>query len=73
MPEESRRHDRLIGLCIAGVVLFDPPLLNLFSDATWRGWPLIYVYVFVVWAVLIGAVASIAERRRRGARPVLEE
>jgi MFS family permease len=64
-PEEARRRDRLIGLFLAGAVLFDPPLLTLFSGATWHGWPLLYVYLFLVWAGLIAAVATIAERRRR--------
>jgi len=73
MPEEARRRDRLIGLFFCGVVLFDPPLLALFSDASWRGWPLIYVYVFLAWAGLIAGVAMVTERRRRLSRPPVED
>jgi len=65
MTEEARQRDKLLGLFVFGVVAFNPPLLNLFSGATLFGWPLLYVYLFVVWALLIGAVALAVERRRR--------
>jgi hypothetical protein len=65
VPEEARRRDKLIGLFGLGVLLFNPPLLDLFSGGTVFGWPLLYVYLFGAWAVVIGAAALVVERRRR--------
>lgn len=65
MTEDRRQRDRLIGLFVLGVVLFNPPILSLFGGATVLGWPLLYVYLFAVWAGLIAAVAAIVERRGR--------
>lgn len=65
MTEGARQRDRLIGLFVLGVIAFNPPLLTLFDDTTLFGWPLLYVYLFVVWAGLIGAVALVIERRNR--------
>jgi hypothetical protein len=64
MPDEVRRRDRLIGLFLLALVLLNPPLLMLFGDGdTVLGLPLLYVYVFAAWLLIIGAVAWIAERR----------
>jgi hypothetical protein len=64
VPEEARRRDRLIGLFVLGLLLFNPPLLDLFSGGTVFGWPLLYVYLFAAWAAVIGAAATVVERRR---------
>lgn len=73
MSEEARRRDKLVVLTLTGFVLFNPPLLGLFGqgEQTVLGWPLLYVYVFTVWAALIAAVAWTVERRsrRRGRKP----
>jgi hypothetical protein len=54
----------LIGLFLLAMVLLNPPLLMLFGDGdTVLGLPLLYVYVFAAWLLIIGAVAWIAERR----------
>ncbi len=65
MTEEARRRDQLVGVFTLGIVLFNPPLLNLFSGATLLGWPLLYVYIFGIWALVIGCVALVVERRHR--------
>jgi peptidoglycan/LPS O-acetylase OafA/YrhL len=65
MTEEARQRDKLVGLFVLGVAVFNPPLLSLFSGRTLFGWPLLYVYLFCVWSILIGAVALVVERRRR--------
>jgi hypothetical protein len=65
MTEERRQRDRLIGLFVLGVVLLNPPILSLFGGATVFGWPLLYVYLFAVWAGLIATVAVVVERRGR--------
>ena len=71
MPDEVRRRDRLIGLFLLALVLLDPPLLLLFGGGdTVFGLPLLYVYIFAAWLLIIATVAWIAERRsarrRRG-------
>ena len=66
MPRDARRRDRLIGLGALGLLLLNPPLLGLFGmGGTLAGVPLIYIYLFSVWAVLIGAVAWTVESRTR--------
>ncbi len=52
------RNDRLIGLFLAGVVAFNPPLLHVFGlPVLLFGWPLIYFYLFSMWAALIALLA----------------
>ena len=47
-----------------GLVLFNFPLLALFNvDATVLGVPLLYAYLFAAWALLIGLMAYVAERK----------
>jgi hypothetical protein len=72
--DDSRRRDRLIGLFLLALVLLNPPILWLFGrGSTLFGLPLLYVYLFVAWLVVIAAVAWIAEghalRRRRDEEP----
>jgi len=57
---------RLVAVFIAGVLLLNFPLLSLFDgQATLFGWPLLHVYLFGVWSVLIAVVAWIVERGAR--------
>lgn len=56
--------DRLVALFAAGCLLFSYPLLSLVNlPATVLGVPVLYLYIFLVWAVLIGVLAWILERR----------
>ena len=56
---------RLIALFLLGALLFNYPLFSLFSGpADLFGIPLLYAYVFLVWAALIGLIALVVERRR---------
>ena len=55
---------RLIALFLLGCLLFNYPLLYLFSgDDRLLGIPLLYVYIFIVWALLIALMAMVVERR----------
>lgn len=64
MPDEVRRRDRLIGLFLLALVLLNPPLLTLFGAGdTVLGLPLLYLYIFVAWLLIIATLAWIAERR----------
>lgn len=51
---------KLISLFVAGVMLFNYPLLGLFSrEGLFLGLPKLYVYGFLVWAGLIALTAWI--------------
>ncbi len=63
MDEHKLKGQQLIALFLAGCLLFNYPLLALFSqDGLIWGIPLLYVYIFATWAVLIGLLAVIIER-----------
>ncbi|HUW37164.1 MAG TPA: hypothetical protein VMV91_07500 [Rhodocyclaceae bacterium] len=54
---------RLIAIFLLGCVLLNYPLLPLFGGgATIFGMPLLYAYVFTVWAGLIILMAIVIER-----------
>jgi hypothetical protein len=56
--------ERLVAVFLGGCVLFNYPLLSLFDHrVAVLGIPLLYVYVFLAWAGLIGLMAWIIERR----------
>jgi hypothetical protein len=58
----ERKGARFIALCMLGMVLFNFPLLALFNvPATVFGVPVLYAYIFVAWAALIGLMARLAE------------
>lgn len=61
MLRRTVRRDRMIGLFVLGVVLFNPPVLNLFGGTIF-GWPALYVYLFFVWALIIVGIAIVSER-----------
>ena len=45
MLRRTARRDRLIGLFVLGLVLFNPPILNLVGGTIF-GWPALFVYLF---------------------------
>ena len=62
--DNKARESRFIALCMLGLVLFNFPVLALFNvDATVLGVPLLYAYLFAAWALLIGLMAYVAERK----------
>ena len=57
---------RLIVLFLMGVLLLNYPILSLFSLPTRvLGVPLLYLYLFGAWGLLIGLTALVVERRER--------
>ena len=55
----------LIAVFLLGTALFNYPILSLFDkSAAVLGVPLLYVYIFTAWALVIALVAWIAERSR---------
>lgn len=64
MIRPSVKGQRLAALFLLGCLLFNYPLLSLFaSRETILGIPLLYAFVFVVWALLIGLMALVVEKR----------
>jgi len=54
---------RLAAIFVMGCVLLNYPILSLFSrGADVAGIPLVYLYVFAAWTVLIGLMALAVER-----------
>lgn len=63
MLRPNRTHERLVALFLLGVLLFTPPVLALFNNATRvLGLPALYLYLFAAWAAVIGLAALAAER-----------
>jgi hypothetical protein len=63
MPAPGRTRELLVALFLLGALLFAPPLLLLFNQPTRiLGVPILYLYLFAVWAVLIALVAFVVER-----------
>lgn len=58
-----RKGERLIALAFLGLVLFNYPLLSLFSgDGRVLGVPVLYAYLFTAWATLIVLMALVVRR-----------
>ena len=55
---------RLVVLFLIGALMFNYPLLALFDRAsTAFGIPVLYVYMFCAWALLIALLALVIERK----------
>lgn len=63
MHRQNRPRDSLIALFLLGAFLLSPPFLMVF-DTPERivGVPVLYAWLFLAWAVLIGLVALAARR-----------
>ncbi|ACY48390.1 hypothetical protein [Rhodothermus marinus] len=56
---------RLVALFVLGLLLMNFPLLSLFSrERLLLGMPVLYVYLYGVWALVIGLLIWLMERRR---------
>jgi hypothetical protein len=64
MIRPSIKGPRLVAVFLLGLLLLNYPLLKLFErPAEVFGIPLLYAYVFAVWAALIGLMALVLEKR----------
>ena len=64
MIRPSIKGPRLVALFLLGLLLLNYPLLDLFAKpGEVLGIPLLYAYVFAVWALLIGLMALVLEKR----------
>lgn len=59
----GRKSERLVALALLGLLLFNYPLLSLFSGGGQvLGIPVLYAYLFAAWATVIALVALIVRR-----------
>ena len=57
---------RLIAVFLCGVLLLYSPIISLFDRASlWMGIPVLYLYLFSTWAILIAAMAWITEGQEK--------
>jgi predicted permease len=64
MNKPNIKSQRLVALFVLGCLLFNYPLLALFNrDATLGGVPVLYLYVFAAWALLIALLALVVEKK----------
>ncbi len=55
--------ERTLALFLLGLLLFNPPLLSLFSiDRILADVPLLYLYLFVAWGVFIALIGLTSTR-----------
>ena len=63
MAKADKRAARLVALCMLGCLLFNYPILALFNvPRPLFGIPVLYVYIFLAWALLIVLMALAVER-----------
>jgi hypothetical protein len=65
MRRSGTTGQRLVAIFLMGGALLNFPILFLFAQPSEvAGFPLLYVYVFGVWVLLIGLMALVIERPR---------
>ena len=59
----GRKSERLVALALLGLLLFDYPLLSLFStEGRVLGIPVLYAYLFAAWTAVVALIALIVRR-----------
>ena len=62
MSNFDSKGQRLVALCMFGLLLFNFPVLALFNvSGTFLGVPVLYAFIFIAWAVFIGLMAFVAD------------
>jgi len=60
MTRDSKINKRLVALFLLGCVLLNFPIISLVNlEILIFGLPLLYVYIFVIWCLLIGLTALV--------------
>ena len=63
MSPENRKSKRLVALFLFGWVLLNYPILSLLNvNITVFGLPLVYIYIFGIWGMLIFLTALVMSR-----------
>jgi len=64
MEKFQIKAQRLVALCMLGVVLFNYPMLAVFNvAATVFGIPVLYAYIFTAWSLLTAGMAYVVESK----------
>ena len=64
MTPENKKYKRLVALFLFGLILFNYPILSLLNlDILVFGLPLMYIYIYGIWGLLI-LLAALATRNR---------
>ena len=64
MTPENKKYKRLVALFLFGLILFNYPILSLLNlDILVSGLPLVYIYIYGIWGLLI-LLAALATRNR---------
>ena len=64
MAEQKRIYERLIALVFFGFIVFNYPVLGLFSKKIFFcGVPLLYIYIFSLWGFFIMVLAFVMRKR----------
>ena len=65
MTPENKKYKRLIALFLLGLVLLNYPILSLLNiDIRLFGFPLLYIYIFSTWGLLIFLSALATSRSK---------
>ncbi len=63
-PGPKRKGERLISLLIVGTMLLNFPLLSVFSKThLCMGFPVLFLYLFLIWGLIIGAMVFVLHDR----------
>ena len=66
MTRDSKKTKRLVTLFLFGFILLNYPILSLFNlQIIIFGLPLLYVYIFCTWSLLIVLTAAVTVGRAR--------
>jgi hypothetical protein len=66
MTPDNRKSKRLVALFLFGFVLLNYPILSLLNlDITVFGIPLVYLYIFGIWSLLIFLSALVMSRSKK--------
>ena len=64
MHDSKSKGQKMLALCMFGMLLFNYPMLALFNaPASVFGVPVLYAYIFIAWAVLVALMAFVAESK----------
>ena len=65
-----QRTERIVALALLAALLFNYPLLSLFARDGWvLGLPVLYVYLFGCWLLVLILTGLVLRRRRHGGVP----
>lgn len=65
MPHNTDKNKRLVSLFLLGAVFFNYPLLSIFNHKSYvLGFPVLYLYIFSLWLLMIVIMIVISTRRK---------